>query len=310
MNPTRTAVARAATQMTEIRPEEFTIGFEFEFCSAKYHEQFADAIMNHPFLSRWPVGVVQASYGAHRKLCWENRYKAWHVTDDSSICCTNHRCPEAIELVTPAFDSLSTGLVAFKEIWAFLRKQKCSTNSSCGLHVTFGHSRINDAFSYLDPIKLAWALGDESLLSSFGRSRNPYCESYWKAAVRCVRREIESNRTDLVHYRGGREKISTGTGPKLTLENLKDLITTGRTRSRFAISGAHHLSVSLSKADHSLVEFRSMGGNYLGKPITKLTSTILHMANTLAVALDHTVMENPYIKDIRHTLQLPENRAH
>jgi hypothetical protein len=210
-----------------------------------------------------PVYTSTSYHGARREP------GAYSLEPDGSI---NASSGEAgLEFISPPMDvdEMIEDLKAVKK-WADDRG--CYTNGSTGLHINV--SVPDYSLDKLDYVKLAVLLGDKYILEQFGRLSN----SYAKSALDVIKERAKNN-----------EEVD-----KL-LKQLKGNVET--IASKILHSGRTDKFTSINTKD-GYVEFRSAGGDWLGKNFDKIENTILRNI----VALDAAVDPNKYKKEYQKAL--------
>jgi len=210
-----------------------------------------------------PVYTSTSYHGARREP------GAYSLEPDGSI---NASSGEAgLEFISPPMDvdEMIEDLKAVKK-WADDRG--CYTNGSTGLHINV--SVPDYSLDKLDYVKLAVLLGDKYILEQFGRLSN----SYAKSALDVIKERAKNN-----------EEVD-----KL-LKQLKGNVET--IASKILHSGRTDKFTSINTKD-GYVEFRSAGGDWLGKNFDKIENTILRNI----VALDAACDPNKYKKEYQKAL--------
>jgi hypothetical protein len=188
----------------------------------------------------------------------------WTFEPDDSI-----KANFGIEMVSPVYSSISEGLTALKNVFAWLKENGAETNASCGLHINVsgeGHNK-------LDMVKLVLFLGDEHLLAEFGRETNRYCESMYRNMKDALSRDPEFVEKQLRLMRNGVTRIAAD-----QLQSRRDL--------------GKYVSVNLKR---SHVEFRSVGSDYLSME-DKVINAVSRCAQAYALAIDNKAEVEEYRK--------------
>jgi len=177
-----------------------------------------------------------------------------------------------LEFISPAMP-LKDGIEMLKKVQAWAKSEGCYTNKSTGLHMNI--SVPNMTIESLDYVKLALFLGDEHVLSEFGRTYNSYC----KSAMKIVKEKIQQNPENATAL----------------LNKMKEHL--GAAASKLVHSGVTQKYTSINTKD-KYVEFRGPGGDYLDQDLTKLTGTALRLAQALRIATDDNAYKQEYAKKL------------
>ena len=194
---------------------------------------------------------------------------AYVVEPDSSIQ-GDEGNDGGLEFVSPPLP-IAEMLDDLKKVVEWANDYGCYTNKSTGLHMNV--SVPGYSMDKLDYIKLALFIGDEYVLSQFGREANSYC----KSAVTTI------------------ENLAA---PEQVAEVMKRM--------------RQHMNVMASKIIHSgvtskytsintkdgYVEFRSPGGNWLEYDLEKLEHTLLRFVYGLSIAIDENAHRQEYAKKL------------
>jgi len=205
---------------------------------------------------------------------------AYSLEPDSSI---NASSGEAgLEFISPpmSVEEMFDDLQKVKE-WADDRG--CYTNGSTGLHINV--SVPDYSLDKLDYVKLAVLLGDKYILEQFGRLSN----SYARSALDIIKDRAKDN-----------EEVD-----KL-LKQLKGNVET--IASKILHSGRTDKFTSINTKD-GYVEFRSAGGDWLGKNFDKIENTILRNIVALEAACDPNKYKKEYQKALYKLLKPKDARS-
>ncbi len=194
---------------------------------------------------------------------------AYSLEPDSSIDASSGEA--GLEFISPpmSVDEMVEDLKKVKE-WA--DERGCYTNRSTGLHINV--SVPDYSLDKLDYVKLAVLLGDKYILEQFGRLSNTYA----KSAIDIIKDRAKNN-----------EDVDR------LLKQLKGNVET--IASKLLHSGRTDKFTSINTKD-GYVEFRSAGGDWLGKNFDKIENTILRNV----VALDAACDPNKYKKEYQKAL--------
>ena len=177
-----------------------------------------------------------------------------------------------LEFISPAMP-LKDGLAMIEKVKKWAKGYGCYTNKSTGLHMNI--SVPNMTIDNLDYVKLALFLGDDHILSEFGRTYN----SYAKSAMKIVKEKIEQNPENATAL----------------LAKMKEHL--GAAASKLVHSGVTQKYTSINTKD-KYVEFRGPGGDYLDQDIPKLVNTALRAAQALRIATDDSAYKQEYAKKL------------
>ena len=177
-----------------------------------------------------------------------------------------------LEFISPAMP-LKDGLAMIEKVKKWAKGYGCYTNKSTGLHMNI--SVPDMTIESLDYVKLALFLGDEHILSEFGRTYN----SYAKSAMKIVQEKIQQNPENATAL----------------LAKMKEHL--GAAASKLVHSGVTQKYTSINTKD-KYVEFRGPGGDYLDQDIPKLVNTALRAAQALRIATDDSAYKQEYAKKL------------
>lgn len=201
----------------------------------------------------------------------ERRPGAYVVEPDGSLEADKDE-DGGLEFVSPALplDEMLSDLEKVRE-WA--KQRGCYTNDSTGLHMNV--SVPNTSIAKLDYVKLALLLGDERVLSEFGRSANTYTKSAMGKIRDMLKSNPESAQRVMEKMRGHMEALAT------------KVIHSGETQKYTSIN---------TKGDY--VEFRSPGGDWLDANWSLVTPTLLRTVVALDAAMDPNKYRQEYQKKL------------
>jgi hypothetical protein len=195
---------------------------------------------------------------------------SWIIEPDSSIDADEG--DGGLEFVSPPMP-IKDGLAMLEKMYAWAKKNGCYTNKSTGLHMNI--SVPDMTIDNLDYVKLALFLGDEYVLSEFNRQYN----SYAKSAMSIVREKIQQNPENATALLAKMKEHLNAAASKLVHTGITNKYTSINTKNNY-------------------VEFRGPGGDYLNQDLTKLTSTVLRLAQSLRIATDETAYKQEYAKKL------------
>jgi len=210
-----------------------------------------------------PINSSSSYHGATRE---PGKYV---VEPDGSLEGDN-RGDSGLEFVSPPLP-VADLLSDLKKVKAWADNKGCYTNDSTGLHINV--SVPNYSFEKLDFVKLAILMGDEYILSQFGRQANTYCKSA----------------TKLIRERATPETI------EVIMNKMKAQLDTAV--SKLIHSGITAKFTSINTKD-GYVEFRSPGGDWLGENFDKIENTLLRLVVALDAAIDETKYKDEYAKKL------------
>jgi hypothetical protein len=202
---------------------------------------------------------------------------AYSLEPDGSI---NASSGEAgLEFISPPMD-VDEMIDDLKKVKEWADDRGCYTNGSTGLHINV--SVPDYSLDKLDYVKLAVLLGDKYILEQFGRLSN----SYAKSAIDVIKDRAKDNEDVdrlLKQLKGNVETIAS----KLLHSGRTDKFTSINTKDKY-------------------VEFRSAGGDWLGKNFDKIENTILRNIIVLDAACDPSKYKKEYQKALYKLLK-PKN---
>lgn len=220
-----------------------------------------------------------------RPVYWSNSYHgarrapdAYAVEPDSSLEADDPG-HGGLEFISPPLplDELAKDLDKVKK-WA--ESEGAYTNTSTGLHINVSVPDMSAA--KLDYVKLAILLGDERVLSEFGRQANTYAESSMKQ----IRAKVRSD-----------PELAEG-----LLAKMRERL--GALASKAIHSGDTSKYVSINNKD-SYIEFRSPGGDWLGESWDLIIPTLHRFVVALDAAMDPQKYRQEYLKKL-YKLLSPE----
>lgn len=199
---------------------------------------------------------------------------AYSLEPDSSI---NHDSDEAgLEFISPPM-SVDEMLEDLDDVRQWAVSRGCYTNRSTGLHVNV--SVPNYSLENLDYVKLAVLMGDKYVLEKFERYGSQWAKSALEIVQEKARNSEDVDRL-LSQIKSGVESIAS------------KLIHSGRTDKYTSIN-----------TKDNYVEFRSPGGDWLGKNFDKIKDTILRFVVALDAACDPNKYKKEYYKALYKVLK-------
>ena len=199
----------------------------------------------------------------------------WIIEPDSSIDADESE-DAGLEFISPALE-INEALKQMQQVLEFIREHGY-TNTSTGLHINI--SVPDFTTDKLDYVKLAIFLGDKHVLEQFDRLSNHYCDGAYKK----IGAKVQQMKGD--ELKAVMNKMKEG----LTLAASK-IIHTGYTSKYTSIN-----------TKEGYIEFRSPGGDYLGKTKEELVNTALRMALALRIATDENMYKKEYQKRLYKVL--------
>jgi hypothetical protein len=205
------------------------------------------------------------------------------LTTDGSLNSPYDPKDGGLEFISPplTIDEMISDLHKVRR-WA--RIHRCYTNEETGLHINVSIRGAD--WNKLDYVKLAILLGDQHVLEQFGRTGNTYAVS----AFEKIENQIRNNPATAMHMMA-------------TMKQHMDAIAS---RILHDLKTEKYTSINLKlnfDADKQRVEFRSPGGNYLGKNFDLIENTILRFVVALNSALDVNADRREYITKLYKLLQ-------
>jgi len=199
---------------------------------------------------------------------------AYSLEPDSSIDASSGEA--GLEFISPPMpvDEMLEDLKAVKE-WA--DKRGAYTNRSTGLHINV--SIPDYSLDKLDYVKLAILLGDKYVLEQFGRLSNTYARS----SLDIIKDRAKDN-----------EDVDR------LLKQLKTNVE--GIASKILHSGRTDKYTSINTKD-GYVEFRSAGGDWLGRSFDKIENTMLRYIVALDAACDPNKYKKEYLKGLYKVLK-------
>ena len=224
-------------------------------------DSFADAVGR-------PVKHSGSHHGVSRHTDGDNFYIA---EPDASI--TGENGEGGLEFVSPPL-SISEMISDLNKVVKWCKSSGAYTNSSTGLHMNI--SVPNYSLEKLDFIKLALLMGDEHILTEFGRMGSTYC----KSGIDIVKKNIKQNPDNAAKLLG----------------QMKAHLNTAA--SKLIHDGATNKFTSINTKD-GRVEFRSPGDDWLADfDSGKVENTLLRFVVALDAAVDETKYKDEYAKKL------------
>ena len=212
-----------------------------------------------------PVNASSSYHGGRREA-------GHYVVEPDSSLDPDDDDDGGLEFVSPPLplDELLSDMDKVRE-WA--KKRGCYTNNSTGLHMNV--SVPDTSTAKLDYVKLALLLGDERVLSEFGRSANTYAKSALGKIRTILQQKPEAAQEVLNKMREHMGALAT------------KVIHTGNTDKYTSIN---------TKGNY--VEFRSPGGDWLDANWDRVKPTLLRTVVALDAAMDPAKYRQEYQKKL------------
>jgi hypothetical protein len=184
----------------------------------------------------------------------------WAVENDSSI--EGSGC--GAEIISPVYQTPKDMLKAMQELFNHISGD-AETNSSTGLHVTMswdGERAGKQSNAEVNKLKIASLLGDQYLLSTFGREKNSYAKSQEKRIKKSASNAIKLADKGNEAFKDIEDIMSQGvSGDKFVAVNFKD--------QRDNRTGTN------------LIEFRIGGGNDYHTDMETITKAVIRYATVM-----------------------------
>jgi hypothetical protein len=224
---------------------------------------------------------VQASSSYHSGRVERPSTKSLHyiVEPDSSLD-PDDSDAQGLEFVSPPLP-IEELLSDLNKVKAWADKTGCYTNSSTGLHINVSVPGWSGDLNQLDYVKLAVLLGDEFVLSSFGRTGNTYAKSAMGKIRDAVRRNPDRAQELM-------DKMKSG------MDQLASKIVHGRSTEKYT-------SINVK---NGYIEFRSPGGDWLNDNFAEIENTLRRFTVALSAAVDPEAYREEYLKKLYKLLDV------
>jgi hypothetical protein len=224
---------------------------------------------------------VQASSSYHSGRVERPSTKSLHyiVEPDSSLD-PDDSDAQGLEFVSPPLP-IEELLSDLNKVKAWADKTGCYTNSSTGLHINVSVPGWSGDLNQLDYVKLALLLGDEFVLSSFGRTGNTYAKSAMGKIRDAVRRNPDRAQELM-------DKMKSG------MDQLASKIVHGRSTEKYT-------SINVK---NGYIEFRSPGGDWLNDNFAEIENTLRRFTVALSAAVDPEAYREEYLKKLYKLLDV------
>lgn len=205
------------------------------------------------------------------------------LTTDGSLKAPNDPTDAGLEFISPplTIDEMVSDLYKVRK-WA--KSHGCYTSEETGLHINVSIRGAN--WGNLDYVKLALLLGDQYVLDKFGRLENTYAAS----ALEKIEKVVRDNPDTAFHM----------------MATMKQHMDAYASRILHDLATQKYTSINLKlnfDADKKRVEFRSPGGDYLGKNFDYIKDTMLRFVVALDSALNPEKDRKEYIKKLYKMLR-------
>jgi hypothetical protein len=224
---------------------------------------------------------VQASSSYHSGRVERPSTKSLHyiVEPDSSLD-PDDSDAQGLEFVSPPLP-IEELLSDLNKVKAWADKTGCYTNDSTGLHINVSVPGWSGDLNQLDYVKLALLLGDEFVLSSFGRTGNTYAKSAMGKIRDSVRRNPDRAQELM-------DKMKSG------MDQLASKIVHGRSTEKYT-------SINVK---NGYIEFRSPGGDWLNDNFAEIENTLRRFTVALSAAVDPEAYREEYLKKLYKLLDV------
>jgi hypothetical protein len=224
---------------------------------------------------------VQASSSYHSGRVERPSTKSLHyiVEPDSSLD-PDDSDAQGLEFVSPPLP-IEELLSDLNKVKAWADKTGCYTNDSTGLHINVSVPGWSGDLNQLDYVKLALLLGDEFVLSSFGRTGNTYAKSAMGKIRDAVRRNPDRAQELM-------DKMKSG------MDQLASKIVHDRSTEKYT-------SINVK---NGYIEFRSPGGDWLNDNFAEIENTLRRFTVALSAAVDPEAYREEYLKKLYKLLDV------
>jgi hypothetical protein len=224
---------------------------------------------------------VKASSSYHSGRVERPSTKSLHyiVEPDGSLDPDNSD-DQGLEFVSPPLP-IEELLSDLNKVKAWADKTGCYTNASTGLHINVSVPGWTGGTDQLDYVKLAVLLGDEFVLSSFGRTGNTYAKSAM-GKIRGAVRQNPDRAKELM------DKMKSG------MDQLASKIIHSRSTEKYT-------SINVK---NGYIEFRSPGGDWLNDNFAEIDNTLRRFTVALSAAVDPEQYRQEYLKKLYKLLDV------
>jgi hypothetical protein len=194
------------------------------------------------------------------------------------------------EIISPVFSTPRRMLAEMEKFFEWFQSEGVATNNSTGLHITMSYNpqegeTVNheegSSLVTANKVKMAVLLGDQYLLSEWGRGSNSYAKSQLEDLKKAIQKlKVEGKGTE---------------GIKNAEKFLADNISNDKFRS------IHFKSQTDSKTNTKLIEFRIGGGEDYHMEFKRVFSSVVRYATTMIAG--HTDQyQDDYVKALSRLL--------
>lgn len=197
------------------------------------------------------------------------------LTTDGSLNSPRDSNDGGLEFISPPL-SVSEMITDLELVRGWAEKNGAYTDDDTGLHINV--SIQNADWTKLDYVKLAIILGDQYILEKFGRAENTYAVSAFEKIEKIIRTSPDT----AFHM----------------MATMKQHMNEFASRILHDLATAKYTSINLKlnfDPGKQRVEFRSPGGDYLGKNFNLIKDTMLRFVVALDSALDPAKDRKEYI---------------
>lgn len=212
--------------------------------------------------------------GYHSGESVDNTY--WRVEVDPSIQGDGVKA----EIISPMYNTPREMLIEMKNLFDFFEQNDVETNRSTGMHITMS---LAGEKAKLNPLKLALLLGDQYVLTEFGRQYNTYTASQKNSIDTYIKRVMDEP-----------------AGQDAGLEELETIMTRGISHNKYS---SINFKNDNNESGNKLIEFRIAGGNDYHKAYDKLAKAVVRYGATLQAAYDPAAYRKDYLKAIVKTIE-------
>jgi hypothetical protein len=191
---------------------------------------------------------------------------------------------QGLEFVSPPLP-IEELLSDLNKVKAWADKTGCYTNASTGLHINVSVPGWTGGTDQLDYVKLAVLLGDEFVLSSFGRTGNTYAKSAM-GKIRGAVRQNPDRAQELM------DKMKSG------MDQLASKIIHSRSTEKYT-------SINVK---NGYIEFRSPGGDWLNDNFAEIDNTLRRFTVALSAAVNPEQYRQEYLKKLYKVLDVDSEK--